>query len=96
MSTKEVLTRLKRMGEKRDLELENAGFEELNLIRLSDALLCANCELIVNESFNGGCPACGSHALMQVSTALGGTLDEPRARHALPELSSFYSQGLEN
>ena len=82
MSTKEVLFRLTRMGAKRVLPMEKPNFEELNLVRLCDALLCANCELIVNDSLNGGCPACGSHALMQVSTALGGTLDEPRAQFA--------------
>jgi hypothetical protein len=48
---------------------------ELNLIRLTDALLCANCELIVNETFGGKCPACGSGALLSVCRALGGPLE---------------------
>ena len=77
--------------------MENMGFEDLNLIRLADALLCANCELIVNESVNGGCPACGSHALLSVSKALGGTLEEnPRGKQPPPELPIYYSSGWEN
>lgn len=96
MSTKEVLFRLARMGAKRALPMEKPNFEELNLIRLSDALLCANCELIVSDSYNGSCPACGSHALMHISKALGGTLDEPRAGQPLPEMPGFLSHGWEN
>jgi len=52
--------------------------EELNLVRLEDALLCANCEVIVNQTLGGGkCPACGSLALLNVSPLLGGTLERP-------------------
>jgi hypothetical protein len=96
MLSKEVLIRFTRMGVKRTLQIARPAFEELNLIRLSDALLCANCEVIVNEPFNGGCPSCSSHALMRVSHALGGTLEEPRTKPPMPELPGFYSSGWEN
>jgi hypothetical protein len=53
------------------------GLEELNCVRLETALLCANCESIVNESWNGKCPVCGSGALLGLSRLLGSTLDRP-------------------
>jgi hypothetical protein len=76
--------------------MDGKSFEELNLIRLADALLCANCELIVSESVNGGCPACGSHAMLSVSRALGGTLETQRGEQHLPELQTLLSSGWEN
>jgi hypothetical protein len=56
--------------------------EELNCVRLKDALLCANCELIVNETLNGVCPACNSKALMSLSRLLGGSI-EPQPEESL-------------
>lgn len=53
--------------------------KELNVVKLEDALLCANCELIVSETFNGRCPVCASSALLGISRLLGGTLDRPAA-----------------
>ncbi len=49
-------------------------FEELNIVRLEDALLCANCDAIVNTTLKGRCPVCGSSALLGLSRLLGGTL----------------------
>ncbi|PYX86694.1 MAG: hypothetical protein DMG68_14590 [Acidobacteria bacterium] len=48
--------------------------KELTFIHLQDALLCANCELIASQTYDGACPACGSKALMSVSRLLGGTV----------------------
>jgi hypothetical protein len=53
------------------------AFEELNAVRLEDAVLCANCEVIVSEMLKGKCPVCGSSALMGLSRLLGGTLQRP-------------------
>ena len=44
-----------------------------NLVRLQNAVLCANCEVIC-ESTNGHCAACGSQALLSLSRILGGPL----------------------
>jgi hypothetical protein len=76
--------------------IDRARFEDLNLIKLASALLCANCELIVNESVNGGCPACGSRAMLSVSKALGGTLEGSQDGHPLPQVQTAYSAGWEN
>jgi hypothetical protein len=51
--------------------------EDLNFVRLEQALLCANCELIVNEMLNGKCPVCHSGALLSVGRLLGGPLQDP-------------------
>lgn len=48
--------------------------KELTFIHLQDAVFCANCELIANQTYEGACPACGSKALMSVSRLLGGTV----------------------
>jgi hypothetical protein len=76
--------------------MDRTRLEELNLVRLADALLCANCELIVSECVNGGCPACGSHAMLSVSKALGGTLAGSQNDQHLPPLQTSYSAGWEN
>jgi hypothetical protein len=68
------------------------GLEELNCIKLENALLCANCEMIVNESLNGRCPVCGSGALLGVSRLLGGTLERPCPQPLLPALHSLNKQ----
>ena len=49
------------------------GLEELSFVKLGDAVLCANCEVISNETRDGCCSACGSRALLSVSRLLGGT-----------------------
>jgi hypothetical protein len=48
--------------------------QDLTFIHLQDAVFCANCELIANQTFDESCPACGSKALMSVSRLLGGTV----------------------
>lgn len=50
--------------------------KELTFIHLQDAVFCANCELIANQTYEGACPACGSKALMSVSRLLGGTVGD--------------------
>jgi hypothetical protein len=56
------------------MEAMIAGLEELNFVKLDEAVLCANCEVISNETHAGCCSACGSRALMSVSRLLGGTV----------------------
>jgi hypothetical protein len=48
--------------------------KELTFIPLQNAVFCANCELIANQTHDGACAACGSKALMSVSRLLGGTV----------------------
>ncbi len=45
-----------------------------NLVRLQNAVLCTNCELI-SEANNGHCVACDSEALLSLSRILGGSLE---------------------
>ena len=42
-----------------------------NLVRLQNAVLCANCE-VISEANNGHCAACDSEALLTLSRILGG------------------------
>jgi hypothetical protein len=71
------------------------GLEELNVVRLKDALLCANCELIVNETLHGACPACNSKALMSLARLLGGTIENQPEPCLLPGLEGVSSRGLQ-
>lgn len=48
--------------------------KELTFIHLHSAVLCANCELIANETREGCCSACGSKAITSISRLLGGTV----------------------
>jgi hypothetical protein len=43
-----------------------------DLVCLTKAVLCANCE-VISEGVNGHCAACGSEALLRLSQLLGGT-----------------------
>jgi len=45
----------------------------VNLVRLQNAFLCANCE-VISECTHGRCVACGSQALLGLSRILGGPL----------------------
>jgi len=72
------------------------GLEELNVVRLRDALLCANCELIVNETLHGACPACNSKALKSLARLLGGTIEHQPEESLLPGLEELCSPALEN
>jgi hypothetical protein len=45
---------------------------QADLVRLTKAVLCANCE-VISEGLNGHCAACGSEALLRLSQLLGGT-----------------------
>ena len=72
------------------------GLEELNVVRLKDALLCANCELIVNETLHGACPACNSKALMSLARLLGGTIENQPEPSLLPGLEEVSSRALES
>jgi hypothetical protein len=60
--------------------------EELNIIHLENALLCANCEMIISETRNGKCPVCGSGAQLSLSRLLGGTLEHPCQPASPPKL----------
>ncbi len=53
---------------------ETMHSDELNVVHLETALLCANCEMIVGETRNGKCPVCGSGAQLSLSRLLGGTV----------------------
>jgi hypothetical protein len=46
-----------------------------DLVRLTQAVLCANCE-VISEGLNGHCTACGSEALLRLSHLLGGTAED--------------------
>jgi hypothetical protein len=46
-----------------------------NIVRLKNAVLCANCE-VITEGQNGHCSACGSEALLRLHELLGGTAEE--------------------
>ncbi len=59
--------------------------DELNVVHLESALLCANCEMIVSETRNGKCPVCGSGAQLSLSRLLGGTL-APISEPSSPKL----------
>jgi len=75
-----------------------AGLEEINFVKLDDAVLCANCEMISNETRDGCCSACGSRALMSVSRLLGGTAQAECAtdnRYPVGELDDYYLPELE-
>ena len=53
-----------------------------NLVRLQNAVLCANCE-VISEGLNGHCAACGSEALLNLNRLLGSAAetDFPFAFH---------------
>ncbi len=53
-----------------------------NLVRLQNAVLCANCE-VISEGLNGHCAACGSEALLSLNRLLGSAAetDFPFALH---------------
>jgi hypothetical protein len=66
------------------------GSEELNIIHLENALLCANCEMIVSETRNGKCPVCGSGAQLSLSRLLGGTLEHPSQPASSPQRATSH------
>ena len=70
------------------------GLEELNVVRLKDALLCANCELIVNDTLHGACPVCNSKALMSLARLLGGTIENQPEESLLPGLEEVCSRAV--
>lgn len=56
------------------MNITTEDFKDLTFIHLHSAVLCANCELIANETHDGCCCACGSKAVLSVSRLLGGTV----------------------
>jgi hypothetical protein len=56
------------------MKIMEEELKELTFIHLHSAVLCANCELIANETRDGCCSGCGSKAVMSVSRLLGGTV----------------------
>ena len=62
---------------------------ETQVLPLMEAVLCVDCEMVSNSS-RGHCLACGSRALLNVATALGGPLHAKSENgrkaigHALP------------
>lgn len=46
---------------------------ETQVVPLMEAVLCVDCEMLSNST-HGHCPACGSRALLSVSTVFGGPL----------------------
>jgi hypothetical protein len=55
-----------------------------NTVRLQQAVLCANCE-VISDTATDSCAVCGSRALLSLSRVLGGALPDSRA--ALIEVS---------
>ncbi len=50
----------------------------VNTVRLLDAVLCANCEMI-SDSSGESCSVCGSKSLLSVARVLGGSAGAIRA-----------------
>ena len=46
----------------------------VNLVRLQQAVLCANCE-IISEGLNSHCACCGSESLFRLNGVLGGSIE---------------------
>lgn len=46
---------------------------ETQVVSLTEAVLCVDCEMVSNST-QGHCLACGSRALLNIATALGGPL----------------------
>jgi hypothetical protein len=51
---------------------------ELNSVRLLEAVLCADCEIISNSA-GESCEICGSRSLLSLGRVLGGTIEGQRA-----------------
>jgi hypothetical protein len=47
---------------------------QADFVRLTKAVLCANCE-VISEGLNGHCTACGSEALLRLNQLLGSTAE---------------------
>jgi hypothetical protein len=52
--------------------------QDLNAVRLQNAVLCVDCE-VVSNSPHERCLVCGSKSLFSLSRVLGGTLSSQRA-----------------
>jgi hypothetical protein len=52
---------------------------DLNTIRLQNAVFCAECE-VISDSPHDVCSVCGSRSLVSLSRVLGGPLPEQRAQ----------------
>ena len=51
----------------------------MDLVPLRTAVLCANCEQIGIREEGGGCPACGSRAVLMLCRVLGCLADPVQA-----------------
>lgn|ERR1700685_56340 len=60
------------------VEIGAEKVRQLNAISLSNAVLCADCD-IVSDSPHDECLVCGSRSLFNISRALGGMLPGKRA-----------------
>lgn len=54
------------------------SLRELNFVPLQAAVLCADCE-IITENSGGQCRICGGRALLSITRVLGGPIGEDRA-----------------
>jgi hypothetical protein len=63
-----------------------------DLVRLKQAVLCANCE-VISEGLNGHCTACGSEALLRLHTLLGGTAETALAFEMTPAMGNSVPAG---
>ena len=63
----------------------------VHAIRLEDAVLCADCEMI-SESRHDHCTACGGRALMSLARVVEGRLDPQRTR--LLEMNQHIARSL--
>lgn len=59
----------------------------MNAVRLSDAVLCTECETIT-DSAAGVCLACGCTSLLELAKILGGTLERQRRAVLLQSIST--------
>jgi putative methionine-R-sulfoxide reductase with GAF domain len=57
-------------------------FQDVNFVPLQSATFCVQCELISTNS-KPFCLACGSHALLNLSRVLGGSLSQQQTAHLI-------------
>jgi len=61
-----------------------SSFEDVSFVPLPAATLCVQCELISSNS-RSYCLACGSHALLNLSRVLGGSLRNQQTAHLITD-----------
>ena len=55
------------------MPVTSKSLANFNVVRLQDAILCADCESIT-DTHDNQCSVCGGHALLTLAKVLGGSL----------------------